>query len=67
MLWNFIASSSDIEYLLSLTQRVSKTDHLLKEADLNLNDKMNYGAVERLCNEDIRKLLKIHVPSRLYL
>jgi hypothetical protein len=67
MLGNFIASSSDIEYLLSLTQHISKADHLLKESDLNLNDKMNYGAVERLCNEDIRKLLKIHVPSRLYL
>ena len=67
MLGNFIASSSDIDYLLSLTQHVSKTDHLLKEADLSINDKMNYGAVERLCNEDIRKLLQIHVPSRLYL
>jgi hypothetical protein len=63
----FIASSSDIEYLLSLTQHVSKEQHLLKESDLNLNDKMNYGAVEKLCNEDIRKLLKIQVPSRLYI
>lgn len=64
---SFIASSSDIEYLLSLTQHVSKEQHLLKESDLNLTDKMNYGAVERLCNEDIRKLLQIRVPSRLYL
>lgn len=46
MLGYFIASSSDIEYLLNLTQHVSKEQHLLKKSDLNHNDKMNYGAVK---------------------
>lgn len=46
MLGYFIASSSDIEYLLNLTQHVSKEQHLLKKSGLNHNDKMNYGAVK---------------------
>jgi|688.fasta_scaffold562984_1 hypothetical protein len=45
-----IASCSFVEALLNL---VMKDKHKLREGDLNLNDKMNYGAVERLCSPHV--------------
>ena len=55
-----IASAADLEYLCS---NVSKDEHLLRETDVTLADKMNYPAVERLCRPDIRRLLHKHVPG----
>ena len=60
VLGNKVASCSDLEHLL---RRVSKDLHLLRDGDINQHDKMNYDAVERLCNPNIRNLLGIHVPG----
>ena len=59
-LGNTIASCTHLEELLG---KVSKDKHLLKSGDLNLSDKMNYDAVERLCNPNVAELLERHVPS----
>ncbi len=59
-LGNKIASVSDLEMLL---RAVSKDEHLLKDGDLNQHDKMNYDAVERLCNPKVQELLRKHVPG----
>ena len=40
-----------------------KDKHKLREGDLNLNDKMNYRAVERLCSPHVAKLLSTFVPG----
>ena len=37
--------------------------HLLRKGDVYQQDKMNYDAVERLCSENARSLLKEHVPG----
>lgn len=55
-----IASCSFVEALLNL---VTKDKHKLREGDLNLNDKMKYGAVERLCSPHVAKLLSTFVPG----
>ena len=55
-----IASCSFVEDLLNL---VTKDKHKLREGDLNLNDKMNYGAVERLCSPHVAKLLSTYVAG----
>lgn len=59
-LGNKIASCSDLEALLAC---VSKDQHLLREGDLNLYDKMNYDAVERLCKPIVSELLRSNVPG----
>ena len=55
---NKIASPSDIESLIKI---VSKDKHHLRLSDLNLQDKMNFDAVQRLCSAGIRQLLKRHI------
>ena len=57
-----IASCSDLESLLR--SGVTKDKHHLKDGDLNQRDKMNYGAVERLCNPELRELLMKNVPGK---
>ena len=54
-----IASSSDLQELFKLSREL----HLLLHDDLNVHDKMNYDAVERLCQPHIRELLRKHVPG----
>jgi hypothetical protein len=49
-----IASCTHLETMRS---SVWKSSHLLRDADLNLQNKMNYGAVERLCKPHINSLL----------
>lgn len=56
-----VASPTFFDVLL---QTVGKDAHLLKEGDLNLHDKMNYGAVERLCRPNLRLLLADKVPGK---
>lgn len=60
VLGNKVACCSDIEHLL---RKISKDRHLLRDGDVNQHDKMNYDAVERLCSENVRSLLKEHVPG----
>lgn len=55
-----IASCTDLE---SVLPAVTKDKHLLKEGDLNLKDKMNYGAVEKMCRPGLTELLETHVPG----
>ena len=55
-----IASCTFLDALLT---SVTKDKHLLREGDLSLKDKMNYCAVERLCQPHVRVLLDEHVPG----
>ncbi len=50
-------------YLEALQNTVSKDKHMLRESDVNLKDKMNYHAVDRLCQPHIQQLLEAHVPG----
>lgn len=58
---NKVASVTDLETLLGC---VSKDVHQLKDSNINQSDKMNYGAVERLCSPHIQQLLIDHVPGK---
>lgn len=40
---------------------VDKTRHLLRDWDLNLSDKMNFSAMQRLCKQSTRELIQTHV------
>lgn len=42
-----IATCSDIDFLF---RTISKDQHLLRDGDINQNDKINYDGVERLSN-----------------
>ncbi len=42
---------------------VDKTRHLLRDWDLNLSDKMNFSAMQRLCKQSTRELIQTHVPG----
>ena len=57
---NRVASLSDLE---ALRRVAGKDKHFLRESDLNPKDKMNYDAVERLCDPRLAELLKIYVPG----
>lgn len=57
---NTIASR---ECLVSPKATVTKDKHGLYDADLSLVDKMNYSAVERLCEPSLSSLLELHVPG----
>ncbi|KAK4013193.1 hypothetical protein OUZ56_025427 [Daphnia magna] len=46
-----------------LMKTVSKEIHGLRISDLNLEDKMNYDAVVRLCNPKVQVLLKNHIQD----
>ncbi len=54
---------ASVTFLESLLGAVTKDKHLLREGDLNLQDKMNYGAVERLCKPHVAKLVLQYVPG----
>ena len=51
------------KFLEILTAIVSKENHLLRETDLNVHDRMNFAAVSRLCRPEVTDLLKHHVPG----
>ena len=53
-------------HLDSMRNLVLKSSHLLRDSYLNLQDKMNYGAVERLCKPHINELLRENVPGTLF-
>lgn len=55
-----IASCTHLDQMRS---SALKSSHLLRDSDLNLQDKMNYGAVERLCKPHINKLLSQYVAG----
>ena len=55
---------ASVKFMESLLRAVTKDKHLLRERDLNLHDKMNYGTVERLCKPHVAKLLLQHVPVK---
>ena len=55
-----VASLSDLE---ALRRVAGKDKHFLRESDVNPKDKMNYDAVERLCDPRLAELLKIYVPG----
>ena len=55
-----IASATDLETLMEIK---GKEQTFLRETDINLSDKMNYDAVNRLTNPIIRKLLEDHVKG----
>ena len=57
---------ASVKFMKSLLSAVTKDKHLLREGDLNLYDKMNYGTVERLCMPHLAKLLLQHVPGKEY-
>jgi hypothetical protein len=50
-------------HLINLTRQFTKDKHLLKEGDLLPQEKMNYGAVFRLCNPQIGLLLETEIPD----
>ena len=54
---------ASLTLLESLTAAVSKDQHLPRESDLNVHDKMNYGAVSRLCKPHIIQLLQQYIPG----
>lgn len=60
MLGNFLASMTKI---LNLMTTVSKDQHLIREGDLNLQDKMNYDGGARLSSSHLGDLLRAHVPG----
>ena len=55
-----IATIADISTLKGC---VSKDEHLLHDADVNLYDKMNYDACHRLTRPELDKLLEKHVQG----
>jgi len=59
-LGNKIATMADI---ITLKGCVSKDEHLLHDADVNLYDKMNYDACHRLTRPELDKLLETHVQG----
>ena len=58
-----IASCTHLDSMRSLVLKIS---HLLRDSDLNLQDKMNYGAEERFCKPHINALLLENVPCTLF-
>lgn len=60
VLGNKIASATFLDSLLKV---VGKDIHLLKEDDLNLTDKMNDSAAERLSRMHVRQLLQELIPG----
>jgi hypothetical protein len=51
---------TDIETLSSM---LTKDKHLLQDGNLNVHDRINYGAATRLCEEHISTFLKKYVPG----
>jgi hypothetical protein len=51
------------EHLITLTREVNRGVHQMLESDLDGTDKMNYGAVERICASHVPTLLKEHVKE----
>ncbi len=62
VLENYLASMTDF---LSLMATVSKDQHLIREGDFNLQDKMNYDGGARLSSPHLEELLRSHVPGTL--
>ena len=60
MLGNFLASMTDF---LNLMATISKDQHLIREGDLNLQDKMNYDGGARLSSSHLGDILRAHVPG----
>lgn len=58
---NYLASMTDF---LNLMATVSKDQHLIREGDLNLQDKMNYDGGARLSSPHLEDLLREHVPGK---
>ena len=58
---NYITSPTDF---ITLKSKVPRDQHLLKEGDLNLLDKMNYDASARLASPHLEPLMKKYVPGR---
>lgn len=59
-LGNFLASMTDF---INLLAAVSKDQHLIRDGDLNLLDKMNYDACARLGSHHLDHLLQSNVPG----
>jgi len=57
---NFIATPVHVEMMM---RSVCKSIHLLRDVDLNANDKMNFASAQRLCAHQTRKLIGSHVPG----
>lgn len=50
--------SASIAHLHFLVDNFSKDKHLLTKSDLNLIDKINYRAAEKMCSNEVISLLK---------
>lgn len=50
-------------HLRHVLENVSKDKHCLNAKDLSLKDKMNYVSCEKICSENIRKILEEEVPG----
>ncbi len=52
---NKVATPAHVQSMMNM---FSKDHHNIREGDLLLQDKMNYDAAKRLCNQKVRELLK---------
>jgi len=57
---DFIATPVHVEAMMA---KVCKSRHLLCDGDLNLTDKMNFAAMQRLCKPATRDYIKANVPG----
>lgn len=52
-----------LEHLKILIDKESKDKHKLTISDLDAKDRMNFSSVEKICNNDVIKLLEKSVPD----
>lgn len=52
-----------ISHLKTLIDTISKDKHGLNYTDINSADKMNFKAVEKLINEEVRNNINEHIPN----
>ena len=54
---------ANMAHLINLQRQLSKDKHLIRESDLFPQDKMNYDAVQRLCDPQVSLLLETEIPD----